>query len=57
MRLVVFSASLQPYKNDSRLSLMRILNAPAHQSFRSVDPQDDLIWRAVTKTRFEKQPA
>ena len=37
--LSFFNASLQPHKNDSRLSLMRILHAYAHQSFRSVDPQ------------------
>ena len=57
LRLVVFSTSLQPYKNDSCLSLMLILHAEAHQSFRSGDPQDDLIGKAMTKTPFEKQPA
>ena len=57
LRLVVFSASQQPHKTDSRLSLMRSWHAPAHQSFRSVDPQNDLIWRTMTKTRFDKQPA
>ena len=41
LRLVVCSASL-------------FLHVPPHQRFRSVDPQDDLIWRAMTKTRFEK---
>ena len=49
LRLVVFIASLQP-KNDSPLSLMCILHAQAHQSFRTVDPQDDLIGRDMTKT-------
>ena len=54
LRLVVFNASLQPHRNDSRLNLMRILHAQAHPNFRSLDPQHDLIWRAMTKNTVQK---
>ena len=57
LRPVVFRASQSPYKNFSRLCLMRMLHAPAHQSFTLVDPQDVFIWGAMTITRFEEQPA